>query len=158
MLFREMRRNKQQLKESEVIDILKNCNTGVLGVLGDGGYPYTVPVNYVYDDGKIYIHCAKVGHKFDAVKACDKVSLCVIEKDEPISEKFTTNYRSVIAFGRARILEDAEEIYSAVMRLGLKFNPNKKAVEKEIADTRNALSCIEITVEHMSGKKSIELV
>lgn len=61
-LFREMRRIKQQLSKEDCEDILLRGKTGVLAVLGDGGYPYTVPINYYYTDGKIYLHCAKTGH------------------------------------------------------------------------------------------------
>ncbi len=84
MEFRKMRRFKQELNEKETLEILTNGKTGILGVIGDYGYPYTVPVNYVYENGKIYFHCAKAGHKLDAIRQCDKISLCVIEKDDVI--------------------------------------------------------------------------
>ena len=97
-MFKKMRRWKQQLTNEETINILNQQYTGILGVLSDDGYPYTIPVNYVYKDNKIYIHGARSGHKIDAIKHCDKVSFCIIDKDELISEKLTTYYRSVIVF------------------------------------------------------------
>ena len=109
-MFREMRRNKQALSEEECREILARCTSGTLAVLGDGGYPYAVPLSYVFNNGHIYFHCARSGHKLDAVRACDKVSFCVIDRDEVIPEKFTTKYRSVIVFGRAREVTDPEEI------------------------------------------------
>lgn len=45
-MFRKMRRFKQELTQEQTIDILKACKTGILGVIGDNGYPYTVPMNY----------------------------------------------------------------------------------------------------------------
>ena len=95
-MFRKMRRYRQQLGQEETISILKSGKTAVLGVLGDDGYPYTVPINYVYADGKIYFHGAKSGHKIDAIKRCGRVSLCVIEKDDVVKEELTTYFRSVI--------------------------------------------------------------
>lgn len=80
-MFREMRRKRQQLTEAECIEILKRNTSGVLAVSGDNGYPYAVPLNYVYDGGSVYFHCAKSGHKLDAIRTCDKVSLCVVEQD-----------------------------------------------------------------------------
>ena len=80
-MFRKMRRHKQQLSQEETAEILKTGRTAVLGILGDDGYPYTVPINYVYADGKVYFHGARSGHKLDAIRRCAKVSLCVIEKD-----------------------------------------------------------------------------
>ena len=56
-----MRRFKQQLSEEECLEILKTAKRGVLAVLGDEGYPYAVPLDFVYEDGKIYFHCAKQG-------------------------------------------------------------------------------------------------
>ncbi len=157
MEFRKMRRFKQELNEKETREILANGKTGILGVIGDHGYPYTVPVNYVYENGKIYFHCAKEGHKLDAIRQCDKISLCVIEKDDVIKEKLTTYFRSAIVFGRARILGTDEEIFNAAEILGLKYNEDKEVVDREIRREWNALCCVEITIEHMTGKEAIEL-
>ena len=107
-MFREMRRNKQQLSNEECGEILRKSTAGVLAVSGDDGYPYAVPLSYVYCDNKIYFHSAKSGHKIDGIKNNSKVSFCVIAKDEIIPEKFTTYFRSVIVFGKARILESMD--------------------------------------------------
>ncbi len=102
-MFREMRRKKQLLSKDETIEILSAHTSGVLGVNGDDGYPYTVPVSYIYKDNKLFFHCAKEGHKIDSIKKDDKVTFCVIDKDDVVQEAFTTHFRSVIVFGRARI-------------------------------------------------------
>ena len=79
MMFREMRRFKQRISEEECIRILKEQPRGVLSLLGDDGYPYGIPISHWYceEDGKIYFHGAKTGHKIDAIAECDKVSFCV---------------------------------------------------------------------------------
>lgn len=156
-MFREMRRFRQQLSEAETIEILREGKTGVLGVLGDDGYPYTVPVNYVYEDGKIYFHGAKAGHKQDAIARCDKVSLCVIAQDDVVADELTTYFRSVIVFGRARVLETEEEIFHAAEVFGLKYNENRERVDAEIRREWSALRCVEIAIEHMTGKEAVEL-
>lgn len=156
-MFREMRRFKQQLSNEESIDILERGKTGILGLIGDEGYPYTVPVNYVYNDGKIYFHGAKAGHKIDAMRSCDKVSFCVIDKDDVIAEELTTYFRSVIVFGRVRILE-TEETIEAARILGLKYYNNPEAVDKEIKRELSILCCFEITIEHITGKEAKELL
>lgn len=157
-MFRKMRRIKQLLADEEAVSILVNGKTGILGVNGDDGYPYTVPVNYVYRDGKIYIHGAKSGHKIDALRRCDKVSFCVIQKDDIVPERITTYFRSAIAFGRARILEGPEEIRQAAMALGMKYCADESAVRADVDKEFNALACLEIVIEHLTGKESIELV
>ncbi|MBP3901898.1 MAG: pyridoxamine 5'-phosphate oxidase family protein, partial [Blautia sp.] len=81
-MFREMMRIKQQLSQEECIEILKKEPRGVLSVLGDDGYPYGMPINQYYceEDGKIYFHSGKKGHKVDAIKRCDKASFCVYDQ------------------------------------------------------------------------------
>ncbi len=156
-MFREMRRSRQQLPDEESAAILRDGRYGVLGVTGDDGYPYTVPVNYVYCQGKVYFHCAKSGHKLDAIRRCPKVSLCVVAKEDIVEEELTTYFRSVIAFGRARVLEDEEEICRAAEVFGQKYCRDREKVDQEIQREKKALCCVEIQVEHMTGKEAIEL-
>ena len=82
MSFRPMRRFKQQLPEEECAAILETAYRGFLFVIGDGGYPYAVPINYVYADGMLYFHCAAEGHKLDALRASDKACFTVIDTPE----------------------------------------------------------------------------
>lgn len=97
--FREMRRKRQMLSAKESEEILRRMTNGTLALHGDGGYPYAVPVSYVYSDGRIYFHTAMQGHKVDALMRDDKVSFCVVEQDDVKPAEFTTYFRSVIAFG-----------------------------------------------------------
>jgi len=158
-LFREMRRSKQLLSEEESLEILRCCTSGVLGVLGDEGYPYTVPLSYAYKDGKIYIHCAKEGHKIDGINKEDKVSFCVIAKDEVRPETFTTRYKSVIIFGRARILTEDAERQAALESLVEKYSPDFwQKGQEEIARDWDRVGLMEIKIEHMTGKAAKELI
>jgi nitroimidazol reductase NimA-like FMN-containing flavoprotein (pyridoxamine 5'-phosphate oxidase superfamily) len=157
MEFRKMRRFKQQLSDIETLEIVKRAKTAILGVNGDGGYPYTVPINYVYSDNKIYFHGAKAGHKFEAIQKNNKVTLSIVDKDDIVKAELTTYFRSVSIFGLAKILDTDEEIFRAAEVLGLKYNENKEAVDKEIEREWRALCCIEISIEHMTGKEAIEL-
>ena len=155
-----MRRKKQLLSDDESIEVLKRGKTGVLALIGDNGYPYAVPVNYVYDDSKIYLHGAKAGHKIDAVKRCSKVSFCVIDKDDIIPEEYTTYFRSVIVFGKICILEDEKEVKQAVEKLAVKYYPQDSKVgrEQEIDKGWANLCMLTISIEHMTGKAAIEIV
>ncbi len=157
-MFRKMRRFNQQLSLSESIEILEKGKTGVLAVLGDNGYPYAVPLNYVYENGKIYFHCAKAGHKISALQNCEKVSFCVIDKDDVSAEEITTYFRSVIVFGKAEILTEKEDIMKAARILGLKYCKNADFIDREIRHFMSTLCCVKISVEHMTGKQAKELV
>ncbi len=158
-MFREMRRKQQALPYEESVKILEAASSGVLAVLGDEGYPYSVPLSYVYHEGKLYFHCASEGHKLDAIRSCDKASFCVIEKDEVVSEKFTTFYRSVIAFGRVKELA-GQELYTAMKTLAGKYSPKETAesFDKEMAESMHHLCVLEFSIEHLSGKEAKELM
>ena len=157
-MFREMRRSRQQLTEEECADILKRLSSGVLAVAGDDEYPYAVPVSYVYSEGKLYFHSALSGHKIDAVRRSPKVSFCVVEKDELHPEKFTTWFRSVIAFGRAHVVEDPEEKLAALRLIGIKYGPDdEEALKVELDKTINLVAMIRLDIEHLTGKEAKEL-
>ena len=155
-MFREMRRKRQQLPNEECIEILEKNTSGVLAVSGDDGYPYAVPLSYVYTDGKIYFHCAKTGHKLDAIRNNPKASFCIIDADNVIPERFTTHFKSVIAFGTARIME-YDEMRPAIELLAEKYSPSVEGKDEEIDGAYSALCMIEFTIEHMTGKEAIEL-
>ena len=158
-MFRELRRKRQELPREECLEILCRGSDGVLAVLGEGGYPYAVPLNYVYSGGKIFFHSASQGHKLDALRLCDKVSFCVVGQDRVVSEQYTTYFKSVIAFGRARVLTDAEETRRAIEALALKYVPEDSEERRAaaIANDWDALCMIELRIEHLSGKECIEL-
>ena len=158
-LFREMRRIKQQLSKEECEEILARGKTGVLAVLGDDGYPYTVPINYYYTDGKIYLHCAKTGHKLDAIKKEQKVSFCVVARDDILQEKYTTLFKSVVAFGKAEILTDENEMRSSVTSLAEKYCTDcLEGIPAEVERGFGILCMIKINIEHMTGKQGKELL
>ena len=158
-MFREMRRKKQLLSKAETIEILKSCTSGVLGVTGDDDYPYTVPLSYVYKGGKLYFHCAKEGHKIDGIKRNDKVTFCVIEKDEVIQSKFTTHFRSVIVFRRARVLTEDSERQYALESLVEKYSPGYiEEGKREIEADWNRVCVVEVKIEHMTGKAAKEII
>ena len=158
-MFRPMRRFKQALSPEECQAVLERGTSGVLALSGDGGWPYAVPLSYVYADGKLYFHSAKSGHKVDAIRSCPRASFCVIDQDHIVPEEYTTYFRSVIAFGTARELEDPWEKRQALEALAAKYSPEQEAGRKEEIRAQFAnVAMVELTVEHMTGKEAIELV
>lgn len=158
-MFREMRRKNQLLSNEESVKILRRATSGVLAVSGDDGYPYAVPLSFVYADGKILFHCAKSGHKLDAVRNYPKASFCVIDKDDVVKEEYTTYFKSVIAFGKIRVM-DKDETRAAVEILAKKYYPDDSAERRgHMIDAEQAALCmLEMTIEHMTGKAAKELI
>lgn len=157
-MFREMRRFKQQLPHGECEEILKKNSSGVLALSGDDGYPYAVPMSYVYSDGKLWFHSALTGHKVDALRRCPKASFCVIDRDDVIPERYTTEFKSVIVFGTVRELT-GEEFLSAIRQLADKYAPlqGTEPREEEIRQSMGRFLMLELTAEHITGKEGIEL-
>ena len=141
-MFRDMRRKNQLLPQEEAEAILRQGTSGVLSLLGDGGYPYGVPLSYVYHNGKLYFHCAKAGHKLDAIRREGKCSFCVIGQDQVVAEKYITLFRSVIAFGQVRVLEDDGEKRAALEPWGSGSTPgNRRAWRRKSPPPGTACAC-----------------
>jgi len=157
-MFREMRRGKQLLSREDILAVMGRCTNGVLACLGDEEYPYAVPLNYVYFADKIYFHSAKAGHKIDAITKNPKVSFTVIDEDTIVSAEYTSYFRSIIAFGQARIVE-GEEYLEAFKALVEKYSGDQAAEAKheKIAECTQAY-IIAIDIEHITGKEALEFV
>lgn len=155
-MFRKMRRSKQELPADEALRLFEAGSSGVLALLGDGGWPYAVPLSYAYAAGKLYFHCARAGHKLDAVRSEPRASFCVVAQDLVVPEKYTTHYRSVIAFGRVRILEDGDEKRRGIELLAERFAPDDSAGHRRrVVDSEWDNFCVlEFDIEHITGKEA----
>lgn len=159
-MFREMRRKRQALPPEACRAILEGGTSGVLALAEEGGYPYAVPLSYVYSEGKFYFHCARQGHKLDAIRREPKASFCVIDEDRVVAQEYTTYFRSVIAFGQVRELTDEQEKRAAIEKLALRYAPQDSEDNRQRAIEQDwkPLCMLEMTVEHLSGKEAIELI
>ena len=161
-MFREMRRIKCKLKDETAEKILREGLFGILALAGDEGYPYAVPINYAYANGKIYFHSATSGHKIDAMKNNPKASFCVVDKHEVIAEEFTSYYTSAVAFGKIKVVEDdadPDKILGLKL-LAEKYSPNESAEhrDREIYGKLKALVVPVLEIEHLTGKAARELI
>ena len=157
-MFRQMRRTRQELPKNEAEAILHAGTSGVLALLGDEDYPYAVPLSYVYHNGKLYFHSGRNGHKADAVRKHDKASFCVVAQDDVVPSRFTTRYRSVIAFGRVREVQDAAEKRESMIALARRYGMgHMERGNAEIEESWDHLLMIALDIEHMTGKESLEL-
>lgn len=153
-MFRQMRRFKQQISKEECIKILKEQPRGVLSLIGDDGYPYGIPLDHWYceEDGKLYFHGAKEGHKIDAIKACDKTSYCVMDQGFKKDGEWALNINSVIVFGRISLVEDPEKAKIICTEICRKFTDDEAYLQHELEHAFPRVQCLELTPEHMTGK------
>lgn len=153
---RKMRRFRQQLPDSESKRILSNGRYAVWAVDGDEGYPYAVPINYVYDGEAIYLHCARQGHKIDSIVRNPKCSMCIVEKDDVVPDEFTSYFRSVIVFGKAEIVEDETQRVEALRLLSGKYSHDIDPTS-EIDRFLKTVCIVRIDIDRITGKEAIEL-
>lgn len=153
-MFRDMLRFKQALSQEECIEILKREKRGVLSVLGDDDYPYGMPINHFYcdEDGKLYFHGGKKGHKIDAMRRHDKASFCVYDEGYRKEGDWALNIKSVIVFGRIEFVEDQERAMELARRLSHKFTQDEGYIEHEITHSGPGTLMFALVPEHISGK------
>lgn len=149
-MFIKMRRSDKEMSKEMTLALLSRGQVGVLGTIGENGYPYTVVVNYVYHNDKIYFHCAKIGQKIDNIKFNNKVSFSVFDNVEVIGEELTTHYQSLVLFGKAKVIETGKDILLALVNKYADLDQEKvlKMIEKEI----NVTAIVEIEIDHITGK------
>ena len=151
-MFRELTRKKQQLSDGDCKKILKEELRGVLAVNGDGGYPYALPINFYFDEenNKIYFHSGKGGHKLDSISGSDKVSFCVYDKGYHKDGHWSLNIKSVIIFGRIRIVNDwADEL---MVEFCKRFTGNTEYIYSEIEKFKSNTTLLCLEIEYMTGK------
>lgn len=151
-MFREMRRKDRALSEENLDAILKDGEYGVLGTLSEDGYPYVVPLSYVYDKNRIYFHCATNGLKLDNIRRMSKVSFTVVDHVEALPKEFSTKYQSAVIFGTAEILE-GEEKDSALSALISKYSSEFTEEGRIYIDrAKGSTTVVAINIQHKTGK------
>ena len=154
-MFRPIRRIKREISIDAAKRLLITERRGVLAVNGDDGYPYAIPLNYIYDeaDNRIYFHGAKAGHKIDSIRACDKVCFTVYGNETVKEEAWAPFMQSAVVFGRCHLIEDRDQSIELVKKLAMKYYPNEALADEEIEKSGNHFQMFEIEIEHLSGKE-----
>ena len=154
-MFREITRFKQAMTKEESIQLLKETRRGVLAVLTEDGYPYTLPLDHYYDEdsGTIFFHSGHIGHKLDCIKACDKVSYCVMDEGQRQDDHWALHFRSVVVFGRIRIMEDHDQVLHLSRLLSRKFTQDEDEIEFEVQKSGFRTVGLLLTPEHITGKR-----
>ena len=152
-MFRPMRRNGQELEKAEALDVLKNARRGVLSVTGDDGWPYGIWLNPLFENGKIYFHGSKEGHKIDALRKDPRASFTVIDEVLKDPGGWAYTFRSVVVFGRVEFVKDQNEAIEISRRLAQRFNPSEADIEDEIRRAGPRVQVIALVPEHITGKR-----
>ena len=152
--FRELTRKNKQIPSAECSELLTKETRGVLAVNGDSGYPYAMPMNHFYnaEDGCIYFHCGRGGHRLEALERSDKVSFCVCEQGYRREGEWAYTVRSVIVFGRMTVIDDMDTIVSITTALCRKFACSEEYIRSEIESYGHETLLLKLIPEHICGK------
>ncbi|MBQ9161802.1 MAG: pyridoxamine 5'-phosphate oxidase family protein [Clostridia bacterium] len=153
-MFRELTRKNKELSMEECVRVLKSEKRGVLSVLGDNGYPYGMPMNHWYDenDGKLYFHCGRAGHRLDSLKKHNKVSFCTYDRGYSREGEWALNIKSVIVFGTVKIIDNADKIKDITTKLSHKFTSDEEYIQSEIEMHLKGTLLLQLIPEHICGK------
>lgn len=152
-MFRPMRRIKQMLEAEEALDVLKRAKRGVLSVIGDDGWPYGIYLNPHYEDGRLYFHGAKAGHKNEALRKDARASFTVIDDGVKDEGGWAYTFRSVVVFGRVEFVDDSTAAIDICRRLARRFNPSETDIEDEIRRAGAHVQVFALVPEHITGKR-----
>ena len=158
-MFRPIRKKKNEISAEAAKELLRSSRRGVLAVNGDDGYPYAIPINFLYDEETqtIIFHGAKAGHKVDSLKASDKICFTVFGNEQVKDVPWAPYLQSAGVFGRCRLIENQEENIRLVKKFAEKYYPDEKTIDEEVAVSGRAVQMFVIEIEHLSGKQIQEI-
>jgi hypothetical protein len=155
-----MRHPEREMKDNETIEaILKQSQVGRMATINQNGYPVIKPVNFLYRDGRVYVHSSLKGEKAEDIR---RGPLVCFEVDVPIAFvaaqgtacKANFYYRSVILKGKAALLDDRGKKLEVLQRLMEKYQPEGGFTEiQEEVLARTAI--IEISPDEITGKENL---
>lgn len=152
-MTKSLRREDRRLDDAAAMALLKRGEYGILSTSDKSNRPYGIPVNYVVIEESLFFHCATEGQKLENITANQEVSFCVVGKTEPIPEKFSTRYESVVVTGKAEVIDDHALKKNALRALVAKYAPEHiVAGDVYIDKLMDQTTVVNVSIEHMAGK------
>lgn len=154
-MFREMRRKKRERSKETGWALLESERRGVLAMNGENGYPYAIPIDFYFDRGKnrIYFHGGPEGYKADALRADEHVCFTVYGNETIKKEAWAPYVQSTVIFGRCHVLPPCGETRRVLKRFAMKYFPEERIAEEEIASSGDRVQVYEIIIDHMTTKE-----
>ncbi|MDR2366641.1 MAG: pyridoxamine 5'-phosphate oxidase family protein [Deltaproteobacteria bacterium] len=149
------RMRTHRLTEAQIAKLLGEAQIGQLGTIGPNGYPYVIPVHYVYLDGAFYFHGLDKGQKLDNIEKNPNVCFQVtsdfsyLHADTPCDTN--TAYQSVVCLGKAFVVTDDALKLKILRAVVDKYAPrhNGKPFPEAMLEVT---ATVGITVEELHGK------
>ncbi|ATB69213.1 pyridoxamine 5'-phosphate oxidase family protein [Sulfurospirillum diekertiae] len=151
-------RTKTHLLSFEQIRALfERANVGRLGCVRHDGYPYVIPMHFVYSEHKIYLHGLPKGQKIDILTSnpyvCFEIDEMITLLDKNVENPCDVNtaFNSIIAQGEAKIVDNLDEKKEALSKIVKKFTPH--LMDKELPENMvNGTAVIRININECIGR------
>lgn len=154
-MFRPIRKKKNELSTEDTRQILREARRGVLAVNGEDGYPYAIPINFIYDEtaGRIYFHSSRTGYKLDTIKVCDKVCFTAYGTEIVREASMAPYMRQRRGIRPLPPAGKHPETMALLKRFAMKYYPDEALADQAILEGGRAVRMCEIEIEHLSGKE-----
>ncbi len=150
-----MRRHEKQILDNSEMEEIISRSTVCRLAMTDGDWPYLVPLCFGYRDGSLFFHSAPQGRKVDILKRNPNVCFAFdIDQEVSAVERacgWSMRYRSVVGFGRARIVEERDDKRKALEIIMENYSAGEHSFDD--SEISNVL-IIRVDIEEMTGKKS----
>ncbi len=147
-----MKRKDREITENEAFEILTKGEFGILSMCTTDNEGYGVPLNYVFDQDKMYFHCASAGSKLEHLRQNNKVSFCVVGNTCILPSDFGTLYESTIVFGTTSEIDGAEK-REALLKIIEKYSAHFIKEGNEYIDKLyDRVSVIKLSIRSITGK------
>ena len=155
-----MRHPERELKDQAAIAaILRQAPIGRMATVNRKGVPVIKPVNFLYLDGKIYVHSSMKGEK---IKDIQRRSPVCFEVDQPIayviasqsSCKASYYYRSILVKGKATLMRDRDKKIGILEKMMEKYQPEGNYGEIPL-EVLKKTAVIEILIKEITGKENL---
>jgi nitroimidazol reductase NimA-like FMN-containing flavoprotein (pyridoxamine 5'-phosphate oxidase superfamily) len=155
----QLRRADRMMSEPRAYDMLARGFSGHVATIGEDGYPYCIPLLYLWMDGEVYVHTGSAkGHFRANVERGPRVCFEIDEPDQVFDYgRFECDsglaYQSVILFGKIRIIEDRAAKQRFCEALMVKYGKPDTDRPKGFFPRIDAITVYAISVERMTGKE-----
>ncbi len=149
------RMKKHQLNDGQITDLLKKASVGTIATIDENGYPYAVPVHFIYNDDMIYFHGLPKGKKINNIMANNKICFQIYDMKGLILDDapcdVNTEYESVVIMGMAAIVKDQKLKATVLSEIVGKYTSHLK--ETKLPDNMiKSTAVVEITIKECTGK------
>ncbi|MBU1369449.1 MAG: pyridoxamine 5'-phosphate oxidase family protein [Bacteroidetes bacterium] len=148
-------KNRALTFEPEIVSIIKKCEACTLSMVDTHGMPYAVPMNFGFENRRLFLHAAPEGRKIEILKHNPHVCITFSTDHElrwqntEVACSYSMKYRSVMILGEIKFLEEMDEKQQALDVIMHQYTDNPfKYSEPALKN----VCVMEVIIKEMTGK------